>query len=186
MMLFDPPLDDMRGWYADYAFRAGLKLEESTIEGEIGAAVFSTDRDYRYLLVRRWAPGPIATFCMLNPSTATHEVLDPTCRRAKAFAQREECGTLVVVNLYGLRSTDPKGLKAVSDPIGPYNDELIEKAAEVADLFVAAWGVNVHSPYRVSVALDRVRQPIKCLGTTKDGHPRHPLYLPADTPLERF
>lgn len=30
------------------------------------------------------------------------------------------------------------------------------------------------------------REPLYCLGTTKDGSPRHPLYVKADAPLVRF
>ena len=33
-------------------------------------AVLSDCGQYRYLLTRRWGPGPTATFTMLNPSTA--------------------------------------------------------------------------------------------------------------------
>lgn len=183
--LFEKDAANARRWYADLA--AGhLVLRESVVDGEVRAAVFSPSEDYRYLLVRRWAPGPICMFAMLNPSLATEIQDDRTVARCRRFAQREGYGTLVVVNLYALRSPYPKDLKKVSDPVGPDNDDMIGRAAAVADLVVAAWGTNVLDLARVALAVDRLGKPVYCLGTTKFGYPKHPLYLPADAPLVRF
>lgn len=73
-------------------------------------AVFSDDRAYRYLLTRDWGEGPRATFVLLNPSTADEFVNDPTISKCIRFAKRWGLGGLNFVNVYALRSTDPKGL----------------------------------------------------------------------------
>ena len=52
-------------------------------------AVFSPDRTYRYLLIRRWESAPPLVWVMLNPSTAGAFADDPTIRRCVRFAQRE-------------------------------------------------------------------------------------------------
>jgi hypothetical protein len=150
------------------------------------SAWFSGCQRYRYRLGRSWADGwqPPVTFIMLNPSTADAQVDDPTIRRCVAYTKAWGHSRLVVVNLYALRSTDPRGLWKASDPVGPYNDDHLAAAAEDAELagspLVAAWGAHA-KPERVAQVLqlpgmDR----LTALGVTKSGAPRHPLYLRAD------
>lgn len=155
-------------------------------------AVISADSVYRYWLHRSWGEGEDrvgdgATFVMLNPSTADATLDDPTIRRCIGFAKAWGCVRLRVVNLYALRSTDPKGLWSHPDPVGPENDMWIEHALRVTNgPVVAAWGANA-KPDRVKhvmklPGMDRVQH----LGLTKAGAPRHPLYLRADSPLAPF
>ncbi len=75
-------------------------------------AKFSRCRKWRYLLWRKWADGPVANFLMLNPSTADELRLDPSCTRARLYAERWGFGALVVTNLFGWRATDPADMKA--------------------------------------------------------------------------
>jgi hypothetical protein len=121
---------------------------------------------------------------MLNPSTADATFDDPTIRRCKSFTASFGCSRMEVVNLFALRSTSPQALYEHQDPIGPRNDEVIKQAMKRADLIVAAWGN--HGGYRgrdrevASLAGD---WPLFCLRTSKEGHPGHPLYIAATTPL---
>jgi hypothetical protein len=150
-------------------------------------AVLSADGLYRYRLWRIvGSEFKRVVVVMLNPSTADAEVDDPTIRRCVAFARREGCGRLDVVNLYGFRATDPKALRGVEDPIGPANDEHILAASDAAHLVVVAWGADagpVVGRDDAVVHLLRDRGAVHCLGTTAKGAPRHPLYLRADAPL---
>lgn len=75
---------------------------------------------YRYMLTREWDEhGDKICWVMLNPSTADETLDDPTIRRVRSFSQREGYGSLVVVNLYAMRATDPKGLiGSVVDNVG--------------------------------------------------------------------
>lgn len=151
-------------------------------------ATISPCGTYRYDLTRRWGDGPTATWVMLNPSTADASTDDPTIRRCIGFSKREGCGGLRVVNLYALRATDPAELVRHPDPHGPDNPAMLidtARAARRGELVVVAWGSH---PMAVRGASE-VGGPLAtagavCLGRTKAGHPRHPLYVKGDQPLE--
>lgn len=141
---------------------------------------------YRYALTRTWADGPWALFVMLNPSTADAMQDDPTIRRCVAFAKREGCGSLEVVNCYAWRATDPTALREQPgrDIVGPQNRQAVRAGVARASLVICAWGAHPvgSSPVPTIVAeADRW-----CLGVTKDGSPRHPLYVRGDAPLVRW
>jgi hypothetical protein len=116
-------------------------------------------------------------------------VEDPTIRRCLSFAKREQAGGVVVVNLFGLRSTDPRALRHHSDPVGPLTDVFIRQATAGASMVVAAWGaagVEHGRGARVTETLCRRGIPLHCLGQTSTGQPRHPLYLPGAAVLEAY
>lgn len=153
------------------------------------SAEISPCGQYRYTLTRPpLAPYPdrgTAAFCMLNPSTADATLDDPTIRRCRGFAERWGCNGITVVNLYALRSKDPRALWNHADPVGPMNDYWLRLVARECGGMVCAWGANA-KPERVAQAVQALRAAgakLYCLGTTKDGHPRHPLYVRGDQPL---
>lgn len=146
------------------------------------------DGDYRYHLTRRWGPKiDTVIWVMLNPSTADADVDDPTIRRCISFSAGLGADSARVVNLYAYRATDPKHLLAVEDPVGPMNDTVIREALLAARAVrypvIVAWGVNAKAD-RVSEFVriaDECRVPLHCLGITKSGMPRHPLYVLGST-----
>lgn len=154
------------------------------------SAVLSADGAYRYELRRRWDPGPEAVWVMLNPSTADAEVDDPTIRRVIGFSRGWGFGGVLVVNLFALRSTNPDALLSpLRDPVGPENDRTLLRAFLTAHTVVGAWGAHPAAPPRARYVADHIaalagRRRINCLAVTKDGAPRHPLYMPASASLE--
>ena len=155
-------------------------------DGRQGRAWYSPCETYRYGLERRWAPGGTVLFVMLNPSTADALRNDPTIERCERRAGRLGYGSFGVVNLFGLRETSPAKLKAAEAPEGRDNMAAIEGAVKACDHVLAAWGV--HGAHRdqsdiVNARLREMGKPLFHLGLTKDGHPRHPLYISYDTPL---
>ena len=151
-------------------------------------AVISDCGLYRYRLERRWGIGPAMGFVMLNPSTADANLDDPTIRRCIGFAKREGCDALMVVNLFAFRATDPKNLPAdQTDAIGPFNLAHIQVAVDVIKgPLVAAWGAHKVANKIAGVITHHFGHRLMCLGKTKDGCPRHPLYVKADAPLIPF
>jgi len=91
-----------------------------------------------------------------------------------------------MMNAFAYRSTDPFAMKAIGhDAVGPENDEWQVRGAELATIVVAAWGV--HGTFLGRDEQIRELLPdLWCFGTTKDGHPRHPLYLPSDVGIVKL
>jgi hypothetical protein len=142
------------------------------------SAALSDDGFYRYNLVRRWdLSRPMAVFVMLNPSVADASIDDPTIRRCIGFGKRWGRGGIVVVNLYALRTPNPVFLWKSADPVGARNDQYIRGALWKGSPVVVAWGVNARQD-RVKEFLELAAdRKLYCLGTTKTGAPRHPLYV---------
>jgi hypothetical protein len=109
---------------------------------EQNAVISACDR-YRYVLRRQVGPGArIATFIMLNPSTADATQDDPTIRRCIGFARQWGCGQLVVLNLFAFRATDPVDLKRAADPVGPDNESWFRRILPSDGPVVCGWGVH--------------------------------------------
>jgi hypothetical protein len=147
---------------------------------------------YRYQLWRVWDDSlPRVLFVMLNPSTADAETDDPTIRKCVKYAKAWGYGSLEVVNLFALRSTDPNKLLKHEAPIPwPENDQYILESAYRSERIMAAW--SRHKAVTVGARGSHVKALLSlhgfdlyCLRTTKAGQPWHPLYVPdAQTPVE--
>lgn len=146
-------------------------------------AVYSDCERYRYLLTRVWASGPKALFVMLNPSTATEVQNDPTVERCERRARALGFGAFRVTNIFAFRATDPRVMRAATDPVGPDNDAAILDSLPWADAVVCAWGN--HGLHRergraVEAMLRSAGARLTHLGLTGQGQPRHPLYVGYD------
>lgn len=156
--------------------------------GSNKSAIVSPCGRYRYRLDRTWDPGSgRIAWVMLNPSTADATDDDPTLRRVIASSQRWGFGALSVVNLFAWRSTNPHSIPLDSTAIGPDANAHIREVLAASDRVICGWGNSVPTVRRharESDVLDLIRDAggsPECLGITKDGAPRHPLYLRGDT-----
>lgn len=150
-------------------------------------AFYSPCLQYRYGLRRTWEAGrEEMLFVMLNPSTATEERNDPTIERCQRRAARLGFGGLRIANLFAWRATLPTELRLADDPVGPENDALLRDWSGSAALTIAAWGVHGAFRGRAAQVAPLLRGDVRHLGLTRDGHPRHPLYVRNDAPLLSF
>ncbi|MHB1665910.1 DUF1643 domain-containing protein [Thiomonas sp.] len=146
------------------------------------AALFSPDRRHRYGLWRYWGTGSrTVMFIGLNPSTADEIRDDPTVRRCIGYAKTWGFDQMCMTNLFAYRATLPADMRQAPDPIGPDNDRYLLEFARRAELVVAAWGAHGGHLDRETRVRHLLRDTaLHCLGRTKTGHPKHPLYLRAD------
>jgi hypothetical protein len=154
---------------------------------------FSADRKYRYRLLEPVGPrkeilwpgvsGKVA-FILLNPSTADEHANDPTVSRCFKRAFRMGFSQAEILNIFAWRSTDPKKLYVVADPVGADNDAWIIRGASCADLVICGWGrhgAHLNRGPNVVKLLRHRGVKLHCLGVNVDGTPKHPLYLPYET-----
>lgn len=157
-----------------------------------GSADISDGGLYRYRLTRTWDPSAddALLWIMLNPSTADATIDDQTVRKCCGFARRFGYGGIDVVNLFALRSSNPRDLvdsyQAGIDPVGPWNDKTIRELLSVRRTAVAAWGAFAWPAVaaRVEHISSMLRNSLCCLGWSKSGAPRHPLYVPYTAELQ--
>jgi hypothetical protein len=162
----------------------------------VSTAAFSPCGLYRYELRRVWkAHKRTMVFVGLNPSTADESTDDPTIRRILGFADDWGYGTLVMLNVFAFRSTDPKALHERAargrDVIGSQNDATIRStfAAHRRDKLVIGWGAHgvlLERGRDVAAMAMSVHPRPECLGLTQSGQPKHPLYLAASTKAVRY
>jgi len=149
-----------------------------------GAAVFGGPGDmYRYQLSRVWNEQlPVLLMIGMNPSTANPNFDDPTIYKGRRYAVDWGFGTLLMGNVFAYRATDQKRLRELPDPVGPENDVGIVAMAERADMILFAYG----SPHRTlryrglqvaRMLAEKHVNKMRVLALSKDGIPKHPLYL---------
>ena len=166
------------------------RLQFAHLDARTGAH-FSPCRTWRYLLWRTWnTETPPCMFIGLNPSTADERKDDPTIRRCIRFARDWGHGGLVMANVFPYRSTSTQGLLDPANPrrIGEHargprlaNLSSIAFAAKSCAMIVAAWGAFPHAWGEAEEIADYIERELYCLDFTKEGQPRHPLYIAAET-----
>jgi hypothetical protein len=164
--------------------------EGSEVSDTSRECIFSPDRRYRYTLWRNacLSGTGYCAFIGLNPSTADETTDDPTIRRCTRFARDWGYRYLLMTNLFGFRATRPVDMFREIDPVGPENDEILAGLLNDPECLaiIAAWGVHGTHRDRDQWALRLFGSNLGCLGTTKEGQPRHPLYVPAMTEITSY
>ena len=152
---------------------------------ETRECLFSADRVYRYKLHIQWGNQPSLVVIGLNPSTADETKNDPTVRRCIGYARDMNRGGLLMLNMAAFRSTDPRSLLPLADPIGPENtaQNLLRWALSASPDIpaIAAWGTNVGRTTALQAQAQAIKDAfpqLNCLRTSAAGYPVHPLYLP--------
>lgn len=159
-----------------------------------GKAIFSACLQYRYELRRVWDTRlPPLVMILLNPSTATEIENDPTITRCIQRARSIGRGSLIVLNAFAFRATEPDDMMATSKPVGPENDAFIyrglSECQRAEGTAVIGWGAHGAWKGRDRQIIEmgrQLRMPLYCLGFTKAGQPRHPLYVLAKEELTAY
>ncbi len=166
-------------------------------EPPLAGATISECGKYRYVLWRKFkSAGPRHCWICLNPSIANAEIDDPSLNRMCHFSKREGAAEVFVVNLMAYRATDPlevrKASKSGVNIFGPENPLHVGAAFKNSDLCILGWGnggswkKSGKNMVEFLNAINKSGTPIRCLGVTKHGHPKHPLYISNNQPLVDF
>lgn len=148
---------------------------------------FSDCRKYRFTLWREIASElfddspkrkEFVQFVGLNPSTADEVVNDNTVSKCIAWAKQWGFGAMCMTNAFAFRATDPTVMLSEPDPIGMANDAWLADVASEAAIVVICWGNDGAHMNRSEAMLPYLPAgKLHCFGVTKQGHPRHPLYM---------
>lgn len=156
-------------------------------------AEFSPCGLYRHRLDRAElaaGEGLYFAFFGINPSTAGAVSDDQTIRKLRVFTVRNGGGRFCITNPFDLIATDVRQLAQHSAPVSLDNHLYLRGAISDADVLVPCWGDLGKIPRELRPTVDELLadlrasgKPVKCFGTTKGGHPRHPLMLGYNTQL---
>jgi len=131
----------------------------------------------------------------INPSSADNVISDRTINRIQTFGKTLGFDGWLMLNVYPERSTDPELLKSeMDDELHWKNMECIARVLKEIEhpILCAAWGININVRPYLKACLRNIAESLphatwKSIGVrTIEGHPRHPLYLPADSVLIDF
>lgn len=151
-------------------------------------AVISKDKLYRYALWRIWDDTkPYVLFIMLNPSTAEADIStdDATTRRCRSFANDNGFGGFYIGNLFAFRARKYKDLLSAEDKIGPEYHQYLSWMFLMTQKIIFAWGTFPIVKTRQASFIASYPDAF-CLGITKNGFPRHPLYVASNQPLVKY
>ncbi|MEE3035291.1 MAG: DUF1643 domain-containing protein [Bacteroidota bacterium] len=140
----------------------------------IKSAILSDDRKHRYLLSRIWNQNnENILFIMLNPSSADEDLDDRTTKKIIRFSKKWGFGGLYICNLYTYRTSSPKKLFSLAKNKRGSNKDEIKKHAKKCSKVVYAWGNKEKVPSWLN---EMVLNPTY-IELSKEGVPKHPLYL---------
>lgn len=150
-------------------------------EKMIRGATFFHDRKLRVQLWRIWdLTKPQVLFIGLNPSVADADKDDPTIRRVIGFSRSWGYGGVHMMNCFSYVSTDPKRCDfTMGHDINYFH---LEKIKDCVAEVIFCWGNNDYvKDLGVYNDLIHLFPDAKALGFNKNGSPKHPLYVKANT-----
>lgn len=149
-------------------------------------ADFGEGNKYRYALWRIWDESkPMVMFIGLNPSTANAITDDPTIRRIKSFAAKNNYGGVFMMNLFPYVTAYPSELIECTLEQMSKNRIRIEELRERCEDVIFAWG-NFKEAERVCKDMKSSFPDALCLQKNKNGSPKHPLYVRSDIKPIKF
>lgn len=149
----------------------------------IKSAILSKNRKHRYLLSRIWdLDNENILFIMLNPSSADEDIDDATTTKVISFSKKWGYGGLHICNLYTYRTSSPKKLFSVQKNKRGSNKSEIKKYAKKCSKIVYAWG----NKEKVPPWLNQMVPNPSFIELSKEGVPKHPLYLKSNLKLKSF
>ena len=143
-----------------------------------------TDKHKRFLLGKNGKSVLLAVG--LNPSTANEYRLDPTSRNIETIAKLNGCDGWLIINLYPLRTSNPKKLpKRVNCKLIYENEkfisDLIQNNRFNVTKILFCWGNYLEKrsylkkqSINILNLLENEEPIIYCLGKTRLGNPFHP------------
>ena len=174
------------------------RLEADEYPGGLWYYEPHTYQPYRYVLGR---VGRHPLVCIgINPSTAQPGALDPTLKSVERLANANGFDSWIMFNVYPQRATDPNAMDTTfnralhEQNMAAFRYVLGQYAPGNRPAVWAAWGTLIEKRPYLFDALEEMlaigeefhAQWLTFGPRSKAGHPHHPLYLKATSPLDAF
>lgn len=158
------------------------------------------DNKYRYALGEVRETESKILFCFgINPSTATPQKSDSTVKRIQMITSKHGYDSYIILNLCAQRAKNPDNMLNEQNQISHKENlniitYLLNLYSHNSDILFAYGDLIETRPY-LKKNLCEIINIIKtssyggncyCLGKTKSGNARHPLYQKTDTPFVPF
>ena len=155
----------------------------------------NTYTEYRYILGTR---GEKPLICVgINPSTARPGALDPTLKSVERIARNSGFDSFIMFNVYAQRATRPDDMEPTCNAaLHAENRKAFRYLLSLSEqpAIWAAWGNIIEKRDYLMDCMRDFAADGQAAGARwftagpllKSGHPHHPLYLKAATPLQPF
>lgn len=149
--------------------------------------LYSRDMTRRYAYCEIWNPNAsLIMWVMTNPGTGeTEKRRRYTLERCRVWSRSWGHGGLLFGNLTSRRTKLVRELSSRDFEPEPTNILALEMLRSLADEVVVAWGNTARNSLALANALPLL-DGAHCLGTTRRGQPRHPLYVPHSVERTRW
>ena len=149
--------------------------------------LYSMDKSRRYAYSLTWnSTLPHVLWVMLNPGTGeTEGRRRNTFERCKKWSVERGYGGLVFGNVFSLRSKSARDLLRLQLSEDALNSTALSFLSHLSSDTIVAWG-NHGAKSNLPESLRGILSNAQCFGFTQTGQPRHPLYVPASTPLAKW
>ena len=157
----------------------------------------SSDNEYRYALGTVQDNPSKLLFCIgINPSYAAPQNLDPTAKRIEKIAKEHGYDSWIILNICAQRATNPDSMDKIQNSVAHKENlkiirELLNRYCNCSDILFAYGDIIGKNDYLQEnlceiiniIKLNQYNGNCYCLGKTKAGNPRHPLYQKVDMPF---
>lgn len=146
--------------------------------------LYSMDKSRRYAYSLTWDSAlPPVLWVMLNPGTGeTEGRRRNTFERCKKWSVEQGYGGLIFGNVFSLCSKSARDLLRLQLSEDALNRSALSFLSRLSSDTIVAWG-NHGAKSNMPESLRGVSPNARCFGLTEMLQPRHPLYVPASTPL---
>jgi hypothetical protein len=140
--------------------------------------LYSADETKRYAYRQTWnQEAPHVLWVMLNPGTGETEMRRRnTLERCVKWSMQWGFGGLYFGNVFSERTKSAKQLVSLATSQDELNEQAVRFLCTLSKEVVVAWGAFGSRLNRAAVVASLIPE-AKCLGLTKSGQPRHPLYV---------
>lgn len=157
---------------------------------ELVKVMYDESKQHRLKLICTWDENlPECLYIMLNPSSVELDKCDQTIDTCIKIASYNGYGSIIIVNLFSLRTATPEKLLESNVRTIPQNIDIVKQSIDETDMIIAAWGKEgawFNANYSILKYMEDNGKNLHYLHTDAYGYPMHPIYIKAVTHFKEY